>query len=91
MNVEILIRTSLDGSPGFSRIRRSRQYAAAPAGIPPAEAGIPVNCVSGPIFSTFIKRHYDYAGVRALSTQRRQQFSAVVRRGWFLHKIIAKV
>jgi hypothetical protein len=30
------------GSPGFSRSRRSRQYAAAPAGIPPAKAGTPV-------------------------------------------------
>jgi len=41
MNVEFVIRTSWDRSPGFSRIRCSRQYATVPAGIPPAEAGTP--------------------------------------------------
>jgi hypothetical protein len=38
MKVEWFIQTSLIWSPGFSRIRRSRQYAAAEAGIPPANA-----------------------------------------------------
>jgi hypothetical protein len=40
MNFDIFIPTSLNGSPGFSRIRRSRPYAAIPA-----EAGIPVSCI----------------------------------------------
>jgi len=33
MNVEMFIRTSPDRSPGFSRIKRSRQDAADPASI----------------------------------------------------------
>jgi len=41
MNVEMLVRTSLIGSPGFSRSRLSLQYATAPAGIQPAKAGTP--------------------------------------------------
>ena len=32
MKIEFYIWTSLVGSPGFSRIKRSRQYATAPAG-----------------------------------------------------------
>jgi hypothetical protein len=43
MNVEHYIRTSVGPDPGFSRIRRSRQYAAAEAGIQPAKAGTPVS------------------------------------------------
>ncbi len=39
----------------ISRIGRSRQYAAAEAGTPPAEAGTPGYCISG-LFSTFISR-----------------------------------
>jgi len=38
----VVISGLLDRSPGFSRSRLDRQYAAAPAGIPPAEAGTPV-------------------------------------------------
>ncbi len=41
MNVEHEIRTCVIWSPGFSRIRRSRQYAVVPAGIQPAKAGAP--------------------------------------------------
>jgi hypothetical protein len=35
------IKSGLDRSPGFSRIRLSIHYLATPAGIPPAEAGTP--------------------------------------------------
>ncbi len=40
----------LDRSPGFSRIRRSRQYAPVPAGMPPAKAGTPGHFISGLCF-----------------------------------------
>jgi hypothetical protein len=39
----------------ISRTRLSQQYVAAPASIPPAEAGTPGYCISG-LFSTFISR-----------------------------------
>jgi hypothetical protein len=39
--LRILIQISIFRSPGFSRIRRSRQDTTAPAGIPPAKAGTP--------------------------------------------------
>jgi hypothetical protein len=37
MNVTFFVRTARIRSPGFSRIRCSRQDAPAPAGIPPAD------------------------------------------------------
>jgi len=47
MNIEKSIRISPFRCPGFSRIRRSRQDAPAPAGILPAEAGTPGHFISG--------------------------------------------
>ncbi len=38
MNVEHVIQTSLDRSPGFSRSRRAWQYTVAPAGIQPGSS-----------------------------------------------------
>ncbi len=51
MNLECLIRTALDGRPGISRIRRSRQDVATPAGIHRLKAGFPEGIS---IFSNFI-------------------------------------
>jgi hypothetical protein len=53
MKVEVLIQISPLRSPGFNRIRRSRQGAPAPAGIPPAKAGTPGHFISG----IFLKVH----------------------------------
>jgi hypothetical protein len=47
MNFEMLLRTPPIWSPGFSRIRRSPQDAATPAGIPPAKAGTPGHSYPG--------------------------------------------
>jgi len=77
MNFDIFIRTSLDGSPGFSRIRRSRQYAAIPAGIPPTEAGTPVSCI-WIIFSKSSRVHSMHRSSAALHIQ--AIFSKFIRR-----------
>jgi|GEM_PF-2655389 len=53
MNVECLIRISPLRSPGFSRIRRSQQEVAAPAGIHRLKPGLPVIHIRT-IFSSFI-------------------------------------
>jgi hypothetical protein len=55
MNSEMLIRTTMLRSPGFSRIRLARQYAAIPVGIPPAKAGTPGWHI-WTIFEKFISR-----------------------------------
>jgi hypothetical protein len=72
MNFAFLIRTSIIWSPGFSRIRRSQQYAAIPAGIQPAEAGTPGWHIRV-ICSKCIRRHYGrfrvaIVGVRGITT-----------------------
>jgi len=49
MNCELEIRTSLIGSPGFSRIRRSWKDAAVPAGVHRLKPGL-LSRISGLFF-----------------------------------------